>query len=512
MTDDAPTQLAQVVDTSASVRATRSRKAKIAALAELLASVRADEVEIAVGLLIGEVRQGRIGVGFRTVFDIESSPSTEPTLTVTDLDEAVSEIQSLTGPGSQQARAGVLRQLLGRATVSEQDFVRRLLVGELRQGALEGLMIEAIAVASRIPAPMVRRATMLTGDVGSTGVIALTEGSDAIAAVGLELLRPIQPMLASTADDGSAALERTGLASLEWKLDGVRVQVHRLGDTVRIYTRNLNDVTDRMPEVVDVVSAVPAERIVLDGEVLGFDAEGHHHVFQDTMSRVGTEDDTAPGDVRLVPFFFDCQHHDGVDLVDEPLSRRRDLLEHVLEARHVIPAVRSDSVDAFDRVMQDALDHGHEGVLVKALDSRYEAGRRGKSWLKVKPVHTFELVVLAVDWGHGRRKGWLSNLHLGARDEATGELVMLGKTFKGMTDEMLAWQTERFLELEQSRSGITVTVRPELVVEVAVDGVQTSTRYPGGIALRFARVKRYRPDRSVTDIDTVESLRRLQRS
>ena len=502
------TLLADVVAAAAAATATTKRNEKKAALAALFAEVDPTEADVVVGFLLGEVRQGRIGIGWASIRDLDVPPAGVPTLTVDDVDAAVTELQATTGTGSQAARRTLLRSLFGRATAAEADFLGRLFVGEMRTGALEGVVTDAIAAASGVRLAAVRRAAMLAGDLGTIACLALAEGEDAVAAVGLRPLCPVQPMLASTSESVEAALADVGMASVEWKLDGARIQVHRAGTDVRIFTRNLNDVTDRLPEVVSVALSFPAEAFVLDGEVLGFmGPEESPHAFQDTMSRFG-RDDAATNPTRLVPQFFDVLHVDGADQIDEPLATRRRRLVDLVGA-HVIPGEITDDPAAAQAVLDVALERGHEGVMVKAADSPYEAGRRGKSWRKVKPVHSLDLVVLGVEWGSGRRRGWLSNIHLGALDPVTGEPVMVGKTFKGMTDEMLAWQTERFQELKTGESGHTVWVRPEQVVEIALDGAQASTRYPGGVALRFARVKRYREDKGPADIDTVDAVRAL---
>lgn len=496
-----------LVATSAAVAATRSRTAKIGSLTELLRGLDRDEVEVAVGFLIGVPRQGRIGVGWRTVHGIDVAPAGEPSITVLELDAALTELAATSGSGSVAARKAVLVSLLERATEPEADFLRRLLTGELRQGALAGVMTDAVAKAADVPLATVRRAAMLSGDLGRTAALALHDGTAALAAVSLQVLNPIQPMLAASAADVTEALGHTGEASVEWKLDGARVQVHRQGNEVRIYTRNLNDVTHRLPGVVAIARSLPAAAAVLDGEVLGIDDEAKPRAFQDTMSAFGREDAVGAGDGLLVRF-FDVLHVDGVDVIDEPLGTRLDRLD-ALVGELVIPRVITTDPDEAQVALDTALSHGHEGVMVKALDSTYDAGRRGGSWRKVKPVHTLDLVVLAAEWGHGRRQGWLSNLHLGARDPEGG-FVMVGKTFKGLTDELLAWQTEALLEREVSRDGIVVQVRPELVVEIALDGVQTSTRYPGGVALRFARVKRYRDDKGPEDADLIDAVRAMR--
>jgi DNA ligase-1 len=506
--------LAEAVEASGRVAATPARSAKIAALAELLRRLAPDEVEPTVGFLVGEPRQGRIGVGWATLANRvaarrnnvgEPEQPGEP-ITIAELDRALTELAGTTGSGSVGARAALLDALLARATSAEIDFIADLLTGGLRQGALEGVMAEAVAKAAEVPAAAVRRACMLAGDLGHTAAIALSQGRPGLEAVGLEVLRPVQPMLASTAPDVVAAIAGLGLSSVEWKLDGVRLQVHKQGDAVRIFTRNLNDITDRMPEVVAVIRSLPADQVVLDGEALTMTEALRPQPFQDVMSRVGRR--TGEPTAQIGAHFFDCLHLDGEDLLDRPLLERLAALERVAGPWR-IPGEVTDDPAAAAEVLRAALAAGHEGVVVKGAASPYEAGRRGKSWCKVKVARTFDLVVLGAEWGHGRRKGWLSNLHLGARDPRTGEFVMVGKTFKGLTDATLAWQTERFLELETHREGITVFVRPEMVAEIALDGVQTSTRYPGGVALRFARLKTYRSDKSPAEADTIDSIRAL---
>ncbi|HKY75095.1 MAG TPA: ATP-dependent DNA ligase [Acidimicrobiia bacterium] len=508
--------LAEVVEASARVAATPARSAKIAALAELLRRLAPDEVEPAVGFLVGEPRQGRIGVGWAILAKAIAARQAVPAasgeetaidpIAVTELDRVLSQLAGTTGTGSVGARAQLIDSVLARATRAEMDFIGDLLTGGLRQGALGGVMAEAVAKAAEVPATVVRRACMLAGDLGHTAAIALTEGREGLEAVRLEVLRPVGPMLASTAPDVTAAVKDLGLASVEWKLDGIRLQVHKRGDDVRIFTRNLNDITDRMPEVVAVIRGLPAEQVVLDGEGLTLTEDLRPQPFQDVMSRVGRRSGEPTASVGA--HFFDCLHLDGEDLLDQPLLERLAALERVAGPLRIPGQVTDDPATA-EEVLRASLAAGHEGVVVKGASSPYEAGRRGKSWRKVKVARTFDLVVLGAEWGHGRRKGWLSNLHLGARNPDTGEFVMVGKTFKGLTDATLTWQTERFLELETRREGITVFVRPETVVEIALDGVQTSTRYPGGVALRFARVKAYRSDKSPHEADTIDSIRAL---
>ncbi len=497
------TLLAEVVTASREVTDTSSRSRKVAILAELLTRLDPEEVPLAVGFLTGAPRQGRVGVGYSTIYGIERAPAGEASLTVDELDRAIADVQRLKGSGSTAKRKQILGELLGRATEQECDFVKRLFTGELRQGALAGLMVDAIAKAAGVPGEAARRALMLSGDLTRTAELALAEGEEGLRGVGLELFRPVLPMLASTAESAREAVGSFERASVEWKLDGIRIQIHRRDDEVRIYTRNLNDITQSLPGIVHAVQPLPVRQAVFDGEALWMDLEGPAS-FQDTVSQIDSE---APPE-GIVTFLFDLLHVDGDDLLDTPLEQRAARLE-AIAPQLKIPGVLTSDPGEGQRVLDEALAAGHEGVVVKDAASLYGAGRRGKAWRKVKPVRTYDLVVLGAEWGHGRRQGWLSNLHLGARDPRTGEFVMVGKTFKGLTDELLEWQTKELLERETGRQGITVFARPELVVEIALDGVQSSTRYPGGVALRFARVKRYRPDKSAEEADTIDELRAL---
>jgi DNA ligase-1 len=500
------TLLADVVAASSGIAETSSRSRKIAILAELLQRLDANEVPIAVGILSGAPRQGKIGVGYSIAYGVDSDPATEASLTLEDGDRAITAIQRAVGGGSATRRRKILAELYGRATEQEADFLRRLFIGELRQGALAGLMLEAIARAAGVPAAIVRRAVMLSGDLPRTAAIGMTSGEGGLRDVGFEIFRPILPMLASTAGSVEDAVAGFALASVEWKLDGIRIQIHRRDDDVRIYTRNLNDITHALGGIADAVRRLPVRQVVLDGEALWMN-EGDPASFQETVSRI---DRDAPPE-GVVTFLFDLLHVDGEDLLDSPLQERANRLEEIAPQLK-IPSVLTADADEARRVLDEALRAGHEGVVVKDATSLYAAGRRGKAWRKVKPVQTYDLVVLGAEWGHGRRRGWLSNLHLGARVPGTGEFVMVGKCFKGLTDELLRWQTKALLDLETDRRGIVVLVRPELVVEIAIDGVQASTRYAGGVALRFARVKRYRPDKSAEQVDTVDDLRGLLRA
>jgi DNA ligase-1 len=504
--------LDELVTTSDTVAATRSRLAKVDALAALLVRLEPDEIAPAIGFLVGKPRQGRVGVGWRSVANVMGEPAAEASLTVGDLDALLDRLGTTAGSGSAAERTRDLRDLTSRATEREQGFLTRVLLGEMRTGALEGVVTDAIARAAQRPGDVVRRAAMLSGDLGETARLALTGSEQELESVGLEVGRPVLPMLAATAATASAALATTGEASVEYKLDGARIQVHRSGDDVRVFTRNLADITHRLPEVVEVVRRMPVRDVILDGETLSLDEEGAPRPFQETMSRFGAD---AARETLLHPWFFDVLHVDGRDLLDEPLATRIAELERVA-AGHRIPGEVTSDPEVAERVSRDALAAGQEGVVVKAIGSPYAAGRRGSSWIKVKPVHTYDLVVLACEWGSGRRTGWLSNLHLGALDPTgefgePGDYVMVGKTFKGLTDELLRWQTEYFQEIEVRRTANTVWVAPTTVVEIAIDGVQRSTRYPGGIALRFARVKHYRDDKRPEDADTIQTLRGLLR-
>ncbi len=499
--------LAQVVATSESVAATSSRKAKVAAIAELLAAAEPAEVELVTTYLAGSVRQRRTGLGWRSL-QKTPEPATQPTLSVTDVDEALERIAEMAGAGSQSARATATADLFAACTPDEQHWLRRVLTGAVRQGALDAVVQDAVAAAAGVPVAAVRRAAMFAGNTPAVAAAALTGGEDALADFTLEVGRPVLPMLASSASDVGAAMATASggqddLVAIDQKLDGLRIQVHRDGDSVHIATRTLDDVTSRMPEVVEMVRSLPADRLVLDGEAISLDETGVPRAFQDTASAAARRD----GRGGLTPYFFDLLMVGDEDLVDSPTSTRLARLAEVVPSQHLVPRLVTEDIVAAEGFLKETIASGHEGVVVKSLSAPYAAGRRGSAWVKVKPVHTLDLVVLAVEEGSGRRRGWLSNIHLGALDPETGEFVMLGKTFKGMTDEMLRWQTERFTELMTERDDWVVRVRPEQVVEIAFDGVQRSTRYPGGVALRFARVLRYRDDKPVEEIDTIETVR-----
>ena len=508
--------LADVVATSTAVGATRSRTAKARALADLLAVAAPAEVGPVTAWLAGETLQSRIGVGRRRVSAGGAEPAVEPRLTVLEADAALTDLAATTGPGSEARREALLGGLLGAATAEEQAFLVRLITGELRQGALEGVMIEAVAAAAAVPPATLRRALMLSGDLPGAAATALAGGEEALAAVRLEVGRPLRPMLASPGSSLPEALAAMGTGvTVEHKLDGARIQVHRAGEQVRVWTRTLREVTDTVPELVAQVRTLPCRTAVLDGETLALDDDGRPRAFQDTMSRFGSDPTGRGADeaVVLSPFFFDLLHLDGRDLLDEPLDVRLDALAGLLaEERHAplrMPGRRRPTPEQAEQVLADALGAGQEGVVVKDLTAPYAAGRRGKAWQKVKPVHTLDLVVIGVERGSGRRRGLLSNIHLGARDPDGGEPVMVGKTFKGMTDELLAWQTETFPRYARAEEPWGLVLRPEIVVEIALDGAQRSVRYPGGVALRFARVLRYRPDKAAAEADTIDAVRAL---
>ena len=559
--------LTELVLTSQAVAATPRRSVKIDEIADLLRAASPAEVPVVVAFLSGELRQRQIGVGYAALGGLAAGDGaageTTPALTVGEVDTVFAEVGAVTGPGAQAARKRLLAGLFGRATAAESDFLTRLIAGELHQGALEGVMVEAVARAAGVPASEVRRAHLLGGSLQAVATAALTAAkrtasaaaqtgpstpdpgtsghgttvqasperamtaqagnaaSAALRSFGLRVGRPLRPMLASSASSVAAAFARVSQAAVEWKIDGIRIQVHRDASGVAVFTRTLDNITARVPEIVEAALALDVRQAVLDGEAVALYPDGRPRPFQVTASRAGTQADVARqrADVPLTAFFFDLLHLDGTDLIDEPASDRYALLTRILPAHLLIPRLVTDDVTAAEAFFADAVARGHEGVVIKSPSALYAAGRRGSEWIKVKPRHTLDLVVLAAEWGHGRRRGWLSNLHLGARDPDTGGLVMLGKTFKGLTDEMLAWQTSRLLELAEEpgrrpagdlRDAYGVLrVKPELVVEVAFDGVQASPRYPGGLALRFARVLRYRPDKTASEADTIGAVRAL---
>ncbi|HWG02429.1 MAG TPA: ATP-dependent DNA ligase [Trebonia sp.] len=498
--------LAELATVSRTVAVTSARLAKIEALASALRSATPAEAPIIVAYLSGELPQRQIGVGWAALRDAPP-PADRPALTVADVDAAFALIGSQAGKGSAAARRRLVAELMGAATADEQSFLVRLLSGELRQGALDGVMAEAVARAAGVGAADVRRAVMLSGSLPATARAALAGGSAALAEFGLEVGRPVRPMLAASAQTIEEALAKIGgTAAVEWKLDGIRVQAHVRDGAVRLFTRTLDDITARLPEVVATLARLPVRDAVLDGELIGLRPDGRPYPFQDTAARAASETGTT---VPLSVFLFDVLHAEGADLLDLPGEERHEALARVAPPDMLMPRLVTGDADEATAFFKDALAHGHEGVVVKSLLAPYAAGRRGAGWIKVKPRHTLDLVVLAVEWGHGRRQGWLSNLHLGARDPETGGWVMLGKTFKGLTDELLDWQTRKLQEIEDHRDDWTVYVRPELVVEIAFDGVQRSPRYPGGLALRFARVIRYREDKPAAEADTIDMVRAL---
>jgi ATP-dependent DNA ligase I len=498
--------LVRIAEVSRAVGATSARLAKIGLLAGALREAGPPEVPIAVAYLSGELPQRQVGVGWAALRE-GFAPAAAPSLTLSEVDAALSAIGAVSGKGSATARKALVGALFGRATADEQRFLVGLLSGELRQGALEGVMTDAVAKAAAVPAAEVRRAMMLRGSLGAVAAAALAGGSPALAGFGLEVGRPVRPMLAASAPNLAEALAKIGdgvPAAVEWKLDGIRIQAHLARGTVRLFTRTLDDITGRVPEVVEALGALPVRAAVLDGELIALRPDGRPLPFQDTSSRAASSQGPP-----LSVFLFDALHLAGADLIDRPAWKRHAELSRAVPAALLMPRLVTAREAEAAEFFADVVARGHEGVVVKSLDAPYAAGRRGAGWIKVKPRHTLDLVVLAVEWGHGRRHGWLSNLHLGARDPAAGGFVMLGKTFKGLTDELLTWQTSRLLELESRRDAYTVYVRPELVVEIAFDGVQRSPRYPGGLALRFARVLRYREDKSAAEADTIDMVRAL---
>ena len=508
------TPLRDLVATSRDVREASRRLDKVGRLAAFLGRLGVEEIEIAVAFLCGALSQGRIGVGFSALSEVRSVPAASaPVLTLAAVDSAFEKVAATRGRGSTAARVQQLRDLLARATRDEQNFLVRLLYGEIRQGALESVITDAVARAAGLPAARVRRAVMMAGGLGSVARVALVETDPDLSRFSLRMLHPVQPMLAQSADSVDDALARLGAMALDYKLDGARVQVHKDEAEVRVFTRHLREVTAAVPEVVETVAAMPPRQLILDGEVLALRSDGTPLPFQVTMRRFGRklDVDVLRRTLPLTPFFFDCLLVDGQDLIDEPLSRRADALADLAGRRWLVPRVLLPGVDETAAFVDGARRAGHEGVMAKSLDAGYAAGSRGAAWLKIKQVTTLDLVVLAAEWGSGRRRGWLSNLHLGARDTERNGFVMLGKTFKGLTDRLLEWQTRRFLELEIGRDRYAVFVRPELVVEIAFNDVQASPQYPGGVALRFARVKRYRDDKTAAEADTIETVQGIHR-
>lgn len=506
------TLLAEMAAVSARIGQTPSRLAKVREIAACLRRLEKPEIRVAIAYLAGEIRQGKLGIAYAAVHSALNAPSADaPTLTLTAVDDAFAALVVIKGAGASDKRASVLRSLFSLATTEEQDFLSRLIAGALRQGALRALMLEAMAAASQLPLDEVRKAAMSAGGLGEVAEAVLTQGRSGLAQFSIRLLQPILPMLSQSAPDPATALEALGTAAWEWKLDGARVQVHKAGDEVRVYTRNLNDVTGRVPEVVEAVRASPRRNLILDGEVMALRPDGSPLSFQMTMRRFGRklDVDTMRHEIALSAFFFDCLLCEDTVLADHPAAERFRVLAEAVPPATLIPRIVTGDPAEAERFLEEAISHGHEGVMAKSLSAPYEAGRRGAGWIKIKRANTLDLIVLGAEWGSGRRSGKLSNLHLGARDPVNGGFVMLGKTFKGLTDHALAWQTETFLDLETSRDSMTVFIRPEIVVEVAFNEIQASPRYPGGLALRFARVKGYRTDKRVDETDTIDTVRGL---
>lgn len=506
--------LHDLVATSAAVATASSRLVKIGQLAMLLQRLAPAEVDIAVAFLSGEPRQGRIGIGPAAIREARPSTAAETAvLQLLEVDDVFDRVAATTGPGSSADRIRLLRELLTRATGDEQDFLVRLLFGELRQGALEGVLLEAVARAGGVPSAALRRAVMMAGELAPVARALLIEGEAGLARFMVQIFRPVQPMLAESAADLDEALgQRQDDVALEWKLDGARIQVHKAGGVIKVFSRSLREITSAVPEVVEAARMLTANEVILDGEVIALRPDGTPHTFQMTMQRFGRrlDVDRLRAERPLTPFFFDCLYIDGASLVDQRQAARAATLASIAPSLIVPSRVRPARPEA-DAFLDETLRLGHEGVMVKALGAGYAAGRRGRQWLKIKVAQTLDLVVLAAEWGHGRRKGWLSNLHLGARDPAHGTFVMLGKTFKGLTDQMLGWQTGTLLALETSRDDYTVYVRPELVVEIAFNDLQESPHYPGGLALRFARVTGYRSDKPASEADTIDTIREIYR-
>ena len=503
--------LRDVVTTSRRVAETSRRLEKIDLLATLLKQLTSDEAETVVAFLSGSTRQGRIGIGYATLRDASAPPAGEPGLEVRDVDNTLESLTGVAGRGSELQKRALLHSLFARATTAEQDFLKGLLLGDLRQGALEGLMLEALAVASGVSPAILRRAVMMAGDMGRVARSVFESGLAGLDQYTVQLFRPVQPMLAQTAEDVGAALGEMGAAALEFKFDGARVQVHKAGEDVQAYTRKLNNVTSAVPEIVEAVRGLPAKELILDGEVLSLTPEGCPQPFQVTMRRFGRKLDLERmrAELPLYPFWFDLLYLDGQSLMDEPQARRFQALQELSPEGSLVPHTVTADPARGAEFLYEALKRGHEGIMAKETGSTYAAGARGQSWLKIKKVHSLDLVILAAEWGNGRRQGWLSNLHLGARDTINGGFAMLGKTFKGLTDEMLAWQTAELLKIEIGRDNYTVFVEPKLVAEIAFGDIQISPRYPSGLALRFARVKRYRLDKGAADANTFQTVRQL---
>lgn len=503
--------VAQLVETSRAIAATTKRLQKTDLLAALLRQLQPEEVETAVAFLSGGTRQGRVGIGYAAIRDAQGRAADQPTLQIMDVDRMLEQLSAVQGAGADRNRRELLNRLFSLATEKEQHFLTGLLGGELRQGALEGIMLDALAKASGIGIDRIRRAAMMGGGVAAVASKALTEGEAGLHAFDIQLFRPVEPMLAQTAEDVTDAIDQLGETALEYKFDGARVQAHKSGNDVRIYSRQQNDVSAAIPEIVEAVRALPAHDLILDGEVLSLDNEGRALPFQISMRRFGRKVNIGQivDELPMSQFWFDLLFLNGGSLIDEPQSRRFAELGRLAPAATLVPhLVTADAAQAED-FLREALSRGNEGVMAKSPNAGYVAGARGQSWLKVKQARTLDLVILAAEWGNGRRKGWLSNLHLGARDTEKGGFAMLGKTFKGLTDEMLAWQTQEFLKIEIARDQYTVYLEPKIVAEIAFNEIQVSSRYVSGLALRFARVKRYRPDKTADQADTFGTVKKL---
>jgi DNA ligase-1 len=502
---------AAVVETSQRVAGTSRRLEKIELLAALLRQLDPEEVETVVAFLSGYVRQGKIGVGYAALRDAGEAGAATGVLEIHDVDRWLTEFAGVQGSGSERRKRELLHSLFARCTPAERQFLSALLVGEIRQGALEGIMLEAVAKASGIAAGQIRRAVMMAGDIARVARSALESGAAGLTPYDIQLFRPVQPMLAQTSEDVATAIAELGEAALEYKFDGQRVQVHRSGDEVQIFSRSLNNVTAAVPEIVEAVRTLPGSDLILDGEILCMAGDGSPQPFQVTARRFGRKLDLERlrAELPLTPFWFDLLYLNGESLLDEPQARRFGALAGLAPAKTLVPHTLTGDAERAEEFVKLALEQGHEGIMAKATNAPYAAGARGQSWLKIKKAHTLDLVILAAEWGSGRRRGWLSNLHLGARDTEKGGFAMLGKTFKGLTDEMLAWQTEQFLKAEIGRDTYTVHVEPKFVAEIAFNDIQISPRYPSGLALRFARVKRYRQDKSAAEADTFETVQRL---
>lgn len=503
-------QFTELVGASKAVSETRARKKKIAVLSDVARRLGPEETEPGITFLCGELMQGKLGIGFRQMSELRAEAALSAELSVLDVHQAFEQMRAISGKGSKSARRALLHRLFARCTEDEQQFVRRLLIGELRQGALEGVVAESLAQAFDAEPGSVRQAIMLSGRIAAVAAALRSGGPATLTNFRLQLLRPVQPMLAQPGESFGDAWGKASPACIEAKLDGARIQVHRDGESVKVFTRQLNDVTDRVPEIVTLAQSLPVRSVVLDGEAIALRQDERPQPFQVTMRRFGRklEVEAMRSQLPLSCFFFDCLHLDGQDLLSDPLSTRI-AAQNFLPANCQVPRLVTDNSEEAASFLNRTLAHGHEGAMLKSLETPYEAGRRGACWLKLKPTHTLDLVVLAAEWGSGRRKGYLSNLHLGARDEDSGSFVMLGKTFKGLTDELLRFQTRELQARELSRNDWTVFVRPELVVEIEFDGVQESSQYPGELALRFARVKRYRPDKQANQADTIATVRQL---